>query len=75
VSPSSSVSKNKPEEIPACYLLHSDFLLGLSFLKMEATCFSETSVGFQRTTLHYISEDGTVQIEKKKIGERDNDLI
>jgi hypothetical protein len=33
-----------------------------STLKMEATCFSETSVDFQQTTRHYIPEDRTFQI-------------
>jgi hypothetical protein len=28
---------------------------------MEATCSSETSVDFQRTALHYILEDRTLQ--------------
>jgi hypothetical protein len=35
-------------------------VLGLAYsstLKIYVTCFSETSVGFQRTTWHYISED------------------
>jgi hypothetical protein len=32
-----------------------------STLKMEATCSSETSVGFQRTTLRYVSEDVTLR--------------
>jgi hypothetical protein len=37
------------------------FLLGLSFdLKMEATCSSETSVAFPRTTRHHILEDRTL---------------
>jgi hypothetical protein len=31
-----------------------------STLKMEATCSSETSVGFQRTTRHYFPEDSTL---------------
>jgi hypothetical protein len=31
-------------------------------LKMEATCFSETSVDFQRTIRHYIPEDRTLDI-------------
>jgi hypothetical protein len=31
-----------------------------STLKMEAICFSETSVDFQRTTWHYIPEDSTL---------------
>jgi hypothetical protein len=32
-----------------------------STLKIEATCFSETSVDFQRTTRRHIPEDGTLQ--------------
>jgi hypothetical protein len=31
-----------------------------STLKMEAICFSETSVDTQRTTRHYIPEDGSL---------------
>jgi hypothetical protein len=31
-----------------------------STLKVEVTCFSETSVDFQRTARHYIPEDGTL---------------
>jgi hypothetical protein len=34
-----------------------------SALKMEAICSSETSVDFQRTTLHYILGDSTLQDE------------
>jgi hypothetical protein len=42
----------------ACYLLHAGFLLGvfLDSEKMEETCFSETSVDFQRATRHFIPE-------------------
>jgi hypothetical protein len=32
-----------------------------ALLKMEAIRFSETSVGFHRTTRHYIPEDTTLQ--------------
>jgi hypothetical protein len=32
-------------------------------MKMEATCSSETSVDFQRTTWRYIPEDGTLYLE------------
>jgi hypothetical protein len=40
----------------ACYLFHCDYLLCLFFdLKMEETFFAETSVAFQRTTLHNLS--------------------
>jgi hypothetical protein len=31
-----------------------------STLKMEAICFSETSIGTQRTTRRYIPENGTL---------------
>jgi hypothetical protein len=46
----------------ACHLLSRWFLTELIFttLKMEAICFSETSVGTQRTTWCYIREDGTL---------------
>jgi hypothetical protein len=48
--------------VSACYLLHDGFSLGLFINpKMEATCFSKTSVDFQWTTWHYIPEDGTLQ--------------
>jgi hypothetical protein len=48
----------------ACYLLHAGFLLDYySILKMEGTCSSETSVDFQRTTLLYIPETRTLQIQ------------
>jgi hypothetical protein len=45
--------------------LHADFLLSLFFstLKMEAICFSETSVDSQRTTRSYIPEDYTFQCD------------
>jgi hypothetical protein len=33
-----------------------------SILKMEATCYSETSSDFQRTAGHYITEDRALQI-------------
>jgi hypothetical protein len=35
----------------------TDLLGLLSTLKMEATCFSETSIDLHRTTLRYIPED------------------
>jgi hypothetical protein len=34
-----------------------------STLKMEAICYSETSVDTQRTTRRYIAEDGTLKLE------------
>jgi hypothetical protein len=37
------------------------FLAYYSTLKVEATCSSETSFDFQRTTWHYIPEDTTLQ--------------
>jgi hypothetical protein len=36
------------------------FLVYFSKMKMEATCSSETSVDFQRTTRRYIPEDRTL---------------
>jgi uncharacterized membrane protein len=38
------------------------YLAHPSTLKIEATCSSETSVDFQWTAWHYISEGGTLQI-------------
>jgi hypothetical protein len=38
-----------------------------STLKMEATCFSETSVDFQRTTGCYIPEDRTFKNKIKNV--------
>jgi hypothetical protein len=44
-----------------CYLLHAVFfLVNYSTLKMKAVRSSATSVDFQRTTRHYISEDRTL---------------
>jgi hypothetical protein len=42
--------------LPHSFTLVS-YLAYSSTLKMEATCSSETSVDFQRTTHHYIPED------------------
>jgi hypothetical protein len=51
----------KIQETPVCYLLHTGFLLAYcSDLKMETTCSSETSLGFQWTTQSYILEDRTL---------------
>jgi hypothetical protein len=36
-----------------------------STLKMEATCFSETSVAFQRTTRRYILKNVTVHTKRR----------
>jgi hypothetical protein len=54
-----SKSKNKPNKKPTIirFLLHAGFLLVL----LEATCFSETSVDFQRTTRQYIPVDRTLR--------------
>jgi hypothetical protein len=38
---------------------------------MKATCSSETSVDFQRTIWHYISEDRTLQVEYSHINSHD----
>jgi hypothetical protein len=49
------------EEHFTCRLLHSGFLLGLYLiLKIEVTCSSETSFGFQRATLSYTPGDKTL---------------
>jgi hypothetical protein len=39
------------------------FLAYLWIMQMEATCFSETSDDFKRTTLRYIPEDETLIAE------------
>jgi hypothetical protein len=41
-------------------LLYAGYLAYISTLKMEATCSSESSVGFQRTERSYIQEDRTL---------------
>jgi hypothetical protein len=46
--------------LPPAFMLVS-CLAYFSTLKMEATCFSEASVEFQRTTWRYIPEDRTLQ--------------
>jgi hypothetical protein len=46
---------------PPAFILVSCFAY-FSTLKMEATCASETSVDFQRTTRRYIPEDSTLQV-------------
>jgi hypothetical protein len=45
-------------QLSKCF--HAVFLLASSTLMMEATCSSETSVDFQRTTRRYIPEDRTL---------------
>jgi hypothetical protein len=46
----------------ACHLLSLLFLFSAysSILKMEATCSSEMSIDFHRTTRRYIPEDGNL---------------
>jgi hypothetical protein len=62
MSPPSSGSKNKPSKNPVPLVSrysHAWFIL--RSLKMEATCYSVTSVDFQRTTRRYIQKDRTPQ--------------
>jgi hypothetical protein len=63
-SPPSSGSKNKPSNKPAWKQAASRVLVSFrtysSTLKMEATCSSETSVDFQRSTPNYIRENITL---------------
>jgi hypothetical protein len=50
------------KEATSCCLPHDCFSsVLLSILNIEATCFPETSVAFQRTTWRYMSEDTTPQ--------------
>jgi hypothetical protein len=44
--------------LAACF--HAAFSDYLSTLRMEATCSSEMSVDFQRTTWRYVAEDRTL---------------
>jgi hypothetical protein len=46
---------------PDCYLLHAGFLTWFGLSCLEATCSSETSGDFQRTTWRYIPQDTTLQ--------------
>jgi hypothetical protein len=60
MSPPSLGSRNKSS---TCFLPHTSFLISLFFdSKMEATCFSETSVDFQLTALRYILVERTLPI-------------
>jgi hypothetical protein len=55
------LAKNKHEAGSAAALLHARFLSAyFSRQKMEAICFSETSIDFQRTTRRYVAEYSTV---------------
>jgi uncharacterized membrane protein len=55
-------SSRKSEPSIACYLIHSDVFLGVLWaFKVEATCSSETSSDFQRTTQYYIPKITTLQ--------------
>jgi hypothetical protein len=57
----SAGAKNKPNKKPGCTITLVSCLAYSSTLKMEATCSSETSIDFRRTTRRYIPEDGTLQ--------------
>jgi hypothetical protein len=48
---------NKGKSLPTFTLVSCS---AYSTLKMEAVCFSETLVAFQRTTWRYIAEDSTL---------------
>jgi hypothetical protein len=50
--------RNKFSKIPACLLIFAKLIS--STLKMEAICYSVTSVDTQRTTRRYIPEDDTL---------------
>jgi hypothetical protein len=60
----SSHPYHRAVQIPELCLLPASRLFYLAYsytLKMEATCSSETSVNFGRTTLHYMPEDTAVR--------------
>jgi hypothetical protein len=60
-----AVVMKKEHVAPICFLTASYRFLSLahsSTLKMEATCSSEMSVDFQRTTSHHIPEDRTLLV-------------
>jgi hypothetical protein len=61
ITPCDPLSTDVSEE-GACHLISSWFPAQLIFstLMMEAICFSETSVDFQRTTRRHIPENGTL---------------
>jgi hypothetical protein len=54
------LSRARNQLCSAFHLLSHRFLACLIFRKIEATCSSETSVHFQRTTQHYIAEHWTL---------------
>jgi hypothetical protein len=60
MSPQSSGSKNEPSKKPQAETLVSCMVYS-SAMKIVATCPSETSVDFHRTTRHYIPEDSALQ--------------
>jgi hypothetical protein len=55
----SSVGSKKQADLVTCFMLVS-CLTYSSTLKTEETCLSETSVDFQRTTMHYVTKDRTL---------------
>jgi hypothetical protein len=62
IPPPSSGSKNKPSKKAVWSRYKALSCLAYSStMKMEEAYFSETSDDFQRTTLHYIAENGTIQ--------------
>jgi hypothetical protein len=50
--------------MPTSCLRHAGFQLDFSTLKMEATCSSEASIDFQRSTRRYIQKDRTMYLRK-----------
>jgi hypothetical protein len=58
ITPCSLLKVNR--RLPPAFTLFSCLAYFLS-LKMEGTCYSETSVDFQRTKMGYIPEDITLQ--------------
>jgi hypothetical protein len=52
-----SISQGRYQYEPISEEIFAGFLLGLFLYRKKATCSSETSVGFQLTTLRYIPQD------------------
>jgi hypothetical protein len=51
---------SQARSLPRAFMVVSCLAYSLT-LKMEAICYSDTLVNFQRTTQHYIPEDRTLQ--------------